>query len=103
MRVFEVDRGRLRNGRVFAQFGPGITDGMRVDAGGNVWCSYGWGDAREDGVRCLAPNGDLIGTIHLPETTANLTFGGPKKNRLFICASTSVYSLYVNDVGAQRP
>jgi gluconolactonase len=103
MRVFEVDRGRLRNGRVFAQFGPGITDGVRVDMGGNVWCSYGWGDAREDGVRCLAPNGDLIGKIHLPETTANLTFGGPKKNRLFICASTSVYSLYLNDVGAQRP
>jgi gluconolactonase len=103
MRVFDVDRGRLRNSRIFAQFGPGITDGVRTDVGGNVWCSYGWGDAREDGVRCLAPNGDLIGKIHLPETTANLTFGGPKKSRLFICASTSVYSLYLNDVGAQRP
>ncbi len=103
MRVFEHQGGRLRNGRVFAQFAPGITDGVRTDMSGNVWCSYGWGDAREDGVRCLAPNGDLIGKIHLPETTANLTFGGPKKNRLFICASTSVYSLYVNDLGAQRP
>ncbi len=103
MRVFEHERGRVRNGRVFAQFGPGTTDGVRTDASGNVWCSYGWGDAREDGVRCLAPNGDLIGKIHLPETTANLTFGGAKKNRLFICASTSVYSLYINDVGAQRP
>ena len=73
------------------------------DVHGNVWCTYGWGDPREDGVRCYTPEGDLIGKIHLPETVANLTFGGPKKNRLFICASTSVYSLYLNDVGAQKP
>jgi len=103
IRVFDVDAGRLRNGRVFAQFQPGITDGVRTDLDGNVWCSYGWGDPREDGVRCYAPDGDLIGKIHLPETVANLTFGGAKKNRLFICASTSVYSLYLNDVGAQTP
>jgi gluconolactonase len=103
IRVFDVDRGRLRNAKVFAQFQPGTTDGVRTDVGGNVWCSYGWGDPRENGVRCHAPNGDLIGKIRLPETVANLTFGGPKKNRLFICASTSVYSLYVNDTGAERP
>ncbi len=89
IRVFEVDGGRLRNGKVFAQFQPGTTDGVRTDVGGNVWCTYGWGDPREDGVRCYAPNGDLIGKIHLPETTANLTFGGPKKNRLFICATVA--------------
>jgi len=103
MRVFEVEGPRLRNGRVFAEFQPGTTDGVRTDVHGNVWCSYGWGDPREDGVRCYAPNGDLIGKIHLPETVANLTFGGPRKNRLFICASTSVYALYLNDTGAQRP
>ena len=105
IRVFEVEhgQGRLRKGRVFAQLQPGTTDGVRTDVAGNVWCSYGWGDPREDGVRCYAPDGDLIGKIHLPETAANLTFGGEKKNRLFICASTSVYSLYLNDVGAQKP
>lgn len=103
IRVFDVDKARLRNGKVFAQFQPGTTDGVRTDVAGNVWCTYGWGDPQEDGVRCFAPNGDLIGKIHLPETVANLTFGGPKKNRLFICASTSIYSLYVNDTGAQRP
>jgi len=104
MRVFDVVDGKsLKNGKIFAEFQPGLTDGMRVDVAGNVWCSYGWGDPKEDGVRCYAPDGDLIGKIHLPETVANLTFGGPKKNRLFICASTSVYSLYVNDVGAQKP
>jgi gluconolactonase len=103
MRIFEVDGGRLKNGRVFAQFQPGITDGVRTDMSGNVWCSYGWGDPKEDGVRCYAPSGDLIGKIHLPETPANLTFGGAKRNRLFICASTSVYSVYLNDIGAQTP
>ena len=104
MRVFDVAEGnKLRNGRVFAEFQPGLTDGVRVDVSGNVWCSYGWGDAKEDGVRCYTAGGDLIGKIHLAETVANLTFGGPKKNRLFICASTSVYSLYLNDTGAQKP
>lgn len=104
MRVFDVIDGvKLKNGKIFAEFQPGLTDGVRVDGGGNVWCSYGWGDPKEDGVRCYTAGGDLIGKIHLPETVANLTFGGPKKNRLFICASTSVYSLYVNDFGAQKP
>ena len=63
----------------------------------------GWGDPREDGVRCYAPDGTLIGKVHLPETAANLCFGGPKRNRLFIAASTSVYALYVDVQGAQRP
>lgn len=104
IRVFEVVNGtRLTNGRVFADFKPGTPDGIRVDIGGNLWCSYGWGGPKEDGVRCYTPSGELIGKIHLPETVANLTFGGPKKNRLFICASTSVYSVYLNDTGAQTP
>ena len=104
MRVFDVVDGvRLKNGKIFAEFQPGLTDGVRVDVGGNVWCSYGWGNPDEDGIRCYTAQGELIGKIHLPETAANLTFGGPKRNRLFICASTSVYSLYVNDTGLQSP
>jgi gluconolactonase len=104
IRVFEVDGGGLRNGRVFAEdFAPGATDGLRCDADGNVWCSMGWSDPAEDGVRCYAPNGDLIGKVHLPEGCANLCFGGRKKDRLFMCASTSVYALYVNARGAQVP
>ena len=70
---------------------------------GNVWCSVGWGDPKEDGVRCYTPTGDLIGKIHLPETCANLCFGGKKKNRLFMTASTSVYAVYVETVGAMVP
>ncbi len=104
IRVFDVDGASLRNGRVFADdFRPGMTDGARCDADGNVWCSMGWGAPSEDGVRCYAPNGDLIGKIHLPEGCANLCFGGRKRDRLFMTASTSVYALYINGEGAQRP
>jgi len=104
IRVFEVDGPRLRNGRIFAEdFAPGMTDGLRCDMDGNVWCSMGWGDPREDGVRCYTPAGELIGKIHLPEGCANLCFGGHKKDRLFMCASTSVYAVHVNAEGAMVP
>jgi gluconolactonase len=104
IRVFAVEDGVCRRGRIFADdFAPGFTDGIRVDVEGNVWCSMGWADPSEDGVRCFAPDGDLIGKIHLPETCANLCFGGKKRNRLFMCASTSVYSLYVDVQGALLP
>jgi gluconolactonase len=104
IRVFHVEGTRLKNGRIFAEdFLPGITDGIRLDMQGNVWCSMGWADPGEDGVRCYAPDGDLIGKIHLPETCANLCFGGRKRNRIFMAASTSIYALYVDVQGAQRP
>jgi gluconolactonase len=105
IRVFDlVDGVRLANGKVFADgFAPGFTDGVRTDVDGNVWCSMGWADPKEDGVRCYAPTGDLIGKIHLPETCANFCFGGRKKDRLFIAASTSIYSLYVDGTGAMKP
>ena len=73
------------------------------DIDGNVWCSMGWADPKEDGVRCYSPSGDLLGKIHLPETCANLCFGGPLRNRLFVCGSTSVYALYVGTQGALKP
>jgi gluconolactonase len=103
IRVFEVSGKRLVKGRVFAEMGKGTADGVRTDVHGNVWCTYGWADPSEDAVRCYAPNGDLIGKIHLPETPGNLVFGGPKRNRLMVCASTSIYSVYLNDTGAQVP
>lgn len=104
IRAFVVDGTRLTNGRVFADdFAPGMTDGLRTDVDGNVWCSMGWATPTEDGVRCYAADGDLIGKVHLPEGCANLCFGGRKKDRLFMCASTSVYSLYLNGRGALVP
>ncbi len=103
IRVFDVRDGRLSGGRIFAEdFAPGFTDGLRTDAVGNVWTSMGWADPTEDGVRCYAPDGDLIGKIHLPESCANLCFGGRKGNRLFMTASTSVYALYLNITRAAR-
>jgi gluconolactonase len=106
IRVFDVDTaaGKLSNSKVFANdFAPGFTDGMRVDADGNVWCSMGWGDPKEDGVRCYNPEGHLIGKVHVPETVANLCFGGQQRNRLYICGSTSLYGLYTSTRGALKP
>jgi gluconolactonase len=104
LRVFDVAGEKLTNSKVFAaNFAPGFTDGVRIDIDGNVWCSMGWADPKEDGVRCYAPNGDLIGKIHLPETCANLCFGGKRRNRLFMTASTSVYAVYVETQGALKP
>jgi gluconolactonase len=106
IRVFDVDvaGGKLSNGKVFAKdFAPGFTDGMRADTDGNIWCSMGWGDPKEDGVRCYAPGGELLGKIHIPETVANLTFGGQQRNRLYICGSTSLYAVYTSAQGALKP
>jgi gluconolactonase len=104
IRAFDVNGAKLSGGKIFAEdFAPGMTDGVRTDAEGNVWCSMGWGDPAEDGVRCYEPGGALIGKIHLPEVAANLCFGGKKRHRLFIAASTSIYSVHLNTTGAQRP
>ena len=104
IRVFDIAGERLTNDKMFlTNFGPSMTDGIRTDMDGNVWCSMGWGDPNEDGVRCYTPAGELIGKIHLPETCANLCFGGKRKNRLFMTASTSVYAVYVETVGAMVP
>ncbi len=102
VRAFDVvDGTRLSGGAVFADdFAPGFTDGLRTDIAGNVWCSMGWADPAEDGVYCYEPSGALIGKVHLPESCANLCFGGPKRHRLFMAASTSVYALYLNTQGA---
>ena len=104
IRVFDVVDGRkLRGGRVFADFAPGFADGMRTDRDGNLWSSSGWAGAGTDGVRCFAPDGDLIGRIVLPEPCSNLCFGGLRKNRLFMTCSQSLYSLYVEATGSQTP
>jgi gluconolactonase len=94
IRVFDVADGKLRNGRVFVEIDEGIPDGMRVDEHGNVWTSA------LDGVHCYTPEGELLGKILIPEVVANLTFGGVHRNRLFIAANTSLYSLYVAVRGA---
>ena len=104
IRVYDVEDGvRLKNGRQFVNMAPGSSDGIRCDVDGNVWSAAGWGAESYNGVHVFAPDGTLIGKIHLPETCANLCFGGAKRNRLFIAASQSLYAVYVETQGAQTP
>jgi gluconolactonase len=77
----------------------GTPDGFRVDVDGNLWCGWGMGTPALDGVRIFNPQGQPIGHISLPERAANVCFGGPKRNRLFMAASHSIYALYVNTQG----
>ena len=96
------DGARLENRRVFVDAGPGGTpDGFRLDLDGNLWCGWGMGSPELDGVMVFDPGGDPIGRIRLPERCANVCFGGPKRNRLFMAASQSLYSLYVNTQGVK--
>jgi gluconolactonase len=86
------------NRREFCAAEPGGSDGMRVDVDGNLWCAWSGGEA-EDGVAIFAPDGKMIGRISLPERCANVCFGGKKRNRLFMAAGQSVYSLFVETQG----
>jgi gluconolactonase len=98
--VYDVVAGRVGAGRPFADMSPGTSDGIRCDVHGNVWSSAGGGGDGYDGVHVFDPEGALIGQIVLPETSANLCFGGPARNRLFMAASQSIYAVSVNTTGA---
>jgi gluconolactonase len=100
IRVYDVVAGgtALANGRVWVNAGAGIPDGMRCDADGNLWCGWGGGEGL-DGVAVYNPDGRVIGRILLPERCANLCFGGLRRNRLFLAASQSLYSIFVNTQG----
>jgi gluconolactonase len=98
-----VDGVRLTNRRLFVNMAPGTSDGIRCDVDGNLWSAAGWGPEDYNGVHVFAPEGTLIGKIHLAEDCANLCFGGSKKNRLFMAASQSLYAVYVGTEGAQLP
>jgi gluconolactonase len=78
----------------------GGSDGIRADVDGNIWSSAGWAGAGYDGVHIFAPDGQRIGQILLPETCSNVCFGGVKRNRLFMTASQSLYTVYVETQGA---
>jgi gluconolactonase len=97
IRRFRVTGAGLSGGEVFATLDTGLPDGIRCDMNGNVWSSAG------DGVHVFAPDGTLLGKVLVPQRVSNLTFGGPRRNRLFITATTSVYLVYVSATGAQRP
>ena len=99
IRRFTVDDdGRsVSGGEVFAVCTADLFDGFRIDTRGNLWTSAA------DGVHCYAPDGVLLGKVRVPEVVANVCFGGVKRNRLFICGTTSLYAIYLNAAGALRP
>jgi gluconolactonase len=84
-----ADGQTLGKSKIFADCANGMFDGFRLDRDGRIWTSAG------DGVHCYLPDGTLIGKILIPELVANVTFGGAKLNRLFICGTTSLYSIYL--------
>ena len=106
--IFDLQSGtKLGKAKLFVSVGVekdgqkvGNADGIRTDTEGNLWAATGWVGAGYDGVQTFAPDGTLIGKILLPEIGSNLCFGGSKRNRLFITAGQSLYSVYVNAVGA---
>ncbi|THG31546.1 SMP-30/gluconolactonase/LRE family protein [Naasia lichenicola] len=98
VRVFDVDTNNaISGGDVLTEVKPGIPDGLRVDDAGRLWIGAG------DGVHCVHPDGTLLGKVRVPEAAANLAFGGPKRNRLYIAATTSLYAIFLNTIGIQRP
>ena len=98
IRVFDVrDDGTLSGGGIFHKVSPGYADGFRADEYGNIWSSAA------DGVHCINSHGDLVGKVLVPSLTSNLAFGDRFRSRLFICASHSLYSIFLNVRGATWP
>lgn len=96
IRVFDVgENGRLTDGKMFATCTSGLFDGLRLDEDGRIWTSAG------DGIHCYDADGTLIGKILVPEAVANVVFGGVKRNRLYICATTSLYAIMLPVNGAK--
>jgi gluconolactonase len=95
MHAYDVsgDGLSVSNGRLFATCPEGGYDGFRCDTSGNIWTSAG------RNVFCYAADGAHLGTIPIGELVANVCFGGPKRNRLYICGQTSLYALYVKARG----
>jgi len=87
MRVFDVKGSKVSGGDVFADCTAGLFDGFRLDTEGRIWTSAA------DGIHCYDPDGTLIGKVKIPEVVANCVFGGPKRNILYICGTTSLYSV----------
>lgn len=93
IRRYTVNGSEVTDGAHFHTISHGASDGLRLDTDGNIWSSAA------DGVHCIAPDGALMGKILVPELVSNVCFGGRGKHRLFITATTSVYSIALNREG----
>ncbi len=102
--VYDIEGATLKNPKTFVNMEwngkTGFSDGIRCDEDGNIWSSAGWVGDGYDGVHVFAPDGVRIGQIKLPEICSNVCFGGSKRNRLFMTASQSLYSVFVETRGA---
>lgn len=94
IRAFDVVDNELKNGKIFCVIDKGVPDGIRCDEQGNVWSSSG------DGAQIFSPDGKLLGKILVPESPANLCFGGSDGKTLFMTARTSLYSIKTSVAGA---
>jgi gluconolactonase len=98
IRSFTVNADNtLAGGDVFCKIDRGAPDGIRVDPAGRLFSSA------EDGVQIFSPAGELLGKILLPETCANLCFGGKNRDDLYMTAKTSLYRIKLKTTGAQKP
>jgi gluconolactonase len=108
IKVWDIEGAKAVNGREFASMKmdlngkevAGLADGIRCDKDGNIWAGSGWVGEGYDGVQVFSPEGKRIGQIVLPEVCSNVCFGGPRRNRLFMTASRSLYAVYVETQGA---
>ena len=105
IKVWDVVDGKLLlDGKEFISMKLGDklggADGIRADVDGNIWASAGWVGDGYDGVHIFSPDGTRIGQIRLPEICSNVCFGGPRRNRLFMTGSQSLYAVYVETQGA---
>ena len=91
-----TDGASVDEGSHVCECDNGLFDGFRIDTKGNIWSSAA------DGVHCFSADGKLLGKILIDEVVANVCFGGPKRNRLFICATTTMRAIYVNAQGVAK-
>ena len=93
--VFDIENEKITNQKLVYDFKPFFSDGFRCDKDGNIWTSAG------KAIKCFNPDNELIGQILVPELVSNLEFGGREGNILYITATSSLYKIELNQVGAK--
>ena len=93
--VYDMINGIPMNRKLVYDFKPFFSDGFRSDKDGNIWTSAG------KAIKCFNPKNELIGQILVPELVSNLEFGGKEGNILYVTATSSLYKMELNQVGAK--
>tara|TARA_B100001248_G_C27300646_1_gene416975 strand:- start:18 stop:971 length:954 start_codon:yes stop_codon:yes gene_type:complete len=93
--VYDLINGYPKNRTLVYDFKPFFSDGFRCDKDGNVWTSAG------KAIKCFNQKNELIGQLTVPELVSNLEFGGINGNILYVTATTSLYSIELNQQGSR--